>query len=505
MIPAALLPRAGSRTGMRPQAAHVLAEARDAAQPIRSDIPARLDRLRWSGFHTRVVVALGITWILDGLEVTLAGAVGGAMKSGLHLSDGQVGLSASAYLLGAVLGALLFGWLADRYGRKPLFFVTLAVYLAGTALTSLSQDFAMLALFRFITGAGIGGEYSAINSAIQELTPARYRGRTDLVINGSFWIGAALGSAGVLLLLDPQRVPAALGWRLAFGIGAALGALILLLRRSIPESPRWLMVNGRLDEADAVVAEIEQRAHADDLSQPAKQVSLNPRTEPRSLPELARVLFRLYPGRAAVCTMLMTAQAFFYNAIFFTYALVLGRFFGVPGARIGLYMLPFAAGNFLGPLLLGRLFDTLGRRTMLAATYGLSGLLLLGVAALFNAGALDAATQTVAWTVVFFFASAAASAAYLTVGESFPLEVRAMAISVFYVLGTAIGGIAGPALLGALVGSGERGAVALGYVLGAALMLIAAAVAWRFALAAEGRSLEDVTTPLSHAGGPQGT
>jgi MFS family permease len=472
----------------------------DSGAELETDIPARLDRLRWSSFHTRVVVALGITWILDGLEVTLAGAVAGAVKDSLHLTDSLIGLSASAYLAGAVCGALLFGWLADRYGRRPLFFVTLGVYLTATALTGLSWNFAAFAVFRFFTGAGIGGEYSAINSAIQELTPARYRGRTDLLINGSFWLGAALGSAGVLVLLDPALLPQWLGWRLAFGIGAALGGVILLLRRSLPESPRWLMVNGRLEEAESIVRDIERRAGPPATAEAPRRLRLRRRDETRGMMELARVLFRLYPRRAAVCLLLMAAQAFFYNAIFFTYALVLQRFYGVGSERIGMYMLPFAVGNFLGPLLLGRWFDTLGRRRMLALSYCLSALLLLLSAALFLAGAFDAAGQTMAWTVVFFFASAAASAAYLTAGESFPLEVRAMAISVFYVLGTAIGGIAGPALFGALVGSGERGAVAAGYGLGAALMLAGGVVAWFYAVAAEGRALEQVAEPLSGAG-----
>ncbi len=470
----------------------------DSGTELETDIPARLDRLCWCGFHTRVALALGITWVLDGLEVTLAGAVAGAVKYSLRLDDRQIGLSASAYLAGAVCGALLFGWLADRHGRKPLFFVTLGLYLGATALSGLSWDFTSFALLRFFTGAGIGGEYSAINSAIQELTPARYRGRTDLAINGSFWLGAALGSGGVLLLLDPRLFPQDLGWRLAFGIGAALGGLILLLRRSLPESPRWLMVNGRLAEAEAVVCRIEERARQTPDGRCAK-VRLRPRVEPHGLLELGRVLFRLYPGRALVCTVLMAAQAFFYNAIFFTYALVLGRFYGVSGGAIGLYLLPFAAGNFLGPLLLGRYFDSFGRRRMLALTYGLSGLLLLLSTELFLIGVLDATTQTLVWSLVFFFASAAASAAYLTAGESFPLEVRAMAISMFYVLGTATGGIAGPALFGWLIASGHRGELAVGYALGAALMLLGALVAWLYALPAERRSLEEVAAPLSRA------
>ena len=465
---------------------------------VDTDIPARLDRLPWNGFHTRVVAALGITWILDGLEVTLAGAISGALKASpsLHMSDAQVGAAASAYLVGAVLGAFLFGALTDRLGRKKLFFVTLGLYLAATAATALSPDLWWFMLFRFFTGAGIGGEYTAINSAIQELIPARYRGRTDLIINGSFWIGAAAGALGAVVLLQPGLLPADVGWRLAFGIGAVLGLAILLLRRSIPESPRWLMLHGRHAEADAVMCAIE--AHSGNAEPPpAPTMRLRVATARIGLAHLARALFRLYPQRSAVALVLMAAQAFFYNAIFFTYGLVLGRFFGIPSERIGLFILPFAVGNFLGPLLLGHLFDTLGRRLMIALTYALSGALLLVTAWLFVAGLLDATGQTIAWSVVFFFASAAASSAYLTVGESFPLEVRALAIAVFYALGTATGGVVGPILFGALVGSGERTAIAWGYAFGAALMLIAAAVAWRYGLAAERRSLEELAAPLS--------
>jgi MFS family permease len=465
---------------------------------IETDIPARLDRLRWSRFHTLVVLALGITWILDGLEVTLAGAISGELKASpsLHLSDAQIGASASFYLCGAVGGAFLFGWLTDRLGRKKLFFVTLGLYLAATAATALSPNAWMFMLFRFLTGAGIGGEYTAINSAIQELIPARYRGQTDLIINGSFWIGAALGALGALLLLQPGLLPPDVGWRLAFGIGAVLGLAILLLRGFLPESPRWLMLHGRIDEADSILRAIEARV-GDLPREPVRTMQLRVGGSAVGLLQLTRALFRLYPQRAVVGLILMAAQAFFYNAIFFTYALVLGRFFGVASGRIGLYVLPFAAGNFLGPLLLGHLFDSVGRRRMMALTYGLSGLLLLGTALLFVNGVLDAAGQTVAWTVVFFFASAAASSAYLTVGESFPLEVRALAIAVFYALGTAVGGIAGPALFAWLIGSGERSAIAWGYAFGATLMLIAAAVAWRYGLAGERRSLEDLAAPGS--------
>ena len=463
---------------------------------IETDIPSRLDALVWSGFHSRVILALGITWMLDGLEVTLAGAVAGSLKQSLHMSDAQVGLSASAYLAGAVLGALLFGWLADRYGRKPLFMTTLGLYLVATAASGLAPDFGWFALFRFLTGAGIGGEYTAISSAIQELTPARYRGRTDLIVNGSFWLGAALGALAATLLLDPRVLPPGLGWRAAFGVGTMLGCLILLLRRAVPESPRWLMVQGRMAEAERIMRDISARAGA--VAQAGgKRIRFRPRQAGMGVGALLLALFRLYPQRAAVGLTLMVAQAFFYNAIFFTYALVLGRFFGVAPERVGLYLLPFAIGNFLGPLLLGRYFDSVGRRPMMALTYAASGLLLLLATALFVGGQLNAVTQTLAWTVVFFFASAAASSAYLTVGESFPLEVRALAISVFYALGTAVGGIAGPALFGMLVAHGERSSLGWGYALGAGLMLIAAAVVWRYGVRGENRGLEDVAALMS--------
>ncbi|HXC40368.1 MAG TPA: MFS transporter [Burkholderiales bacterium] len=465
---------------------------------IETDVPARLDRLTWNAFHTRVVIALGITWVLDGLEVTLAGALSGALQASpsLHLTETQIGAAASAYLVGAVLGAVLFGWLTDRLGRKKLFFVTLGLYLAATALTAFSPDALWFMVFRFLTGAGIGGEYTAINSAIQEMIPARYRGRTDLIINGSFWVGAALGALGAVFLLRPGFLPLDLGWRFAFGIGALLGLVILFLRTFLPESPRWLVLHNRSREADAIVKNIEAQGH-NVPSERRPTIRLHPAMARAGFPHLARALFRLYPQRSMVCLVLMASQAFFYNAIFFTYALVLGKFFGIPSDRIGLFLLPFAAGNFLGPLLLGKLFDSVGRRQMITLTYALSGLLLIVTAVLFVNGVLDATGQTVAWSVVFFFASAAASSAYLTIGESFPLEVRALAIAVFYTLGTALGGVAGPALFGALVGSGERPAIAWGYVFGATLMLIAAAVAWRWGLAAERRPLEELAAPLA--------
>jgi MFS family permease len=472
-------------------------DAADPAAVVETDVPARLDRLPWSRFHTLVVFALGITWVLDGLEVTLAGAVSGALVASpvLRFTEAQVGASASIYLAGAVLGALLFGWLADRYGRRRLFFVTLGVYIVATGATAFANDFWTFALFRFFTGAGIGGEYAAINSAIQELIPARYRGRTDLAINGSFWLGTLAAAVGTTVLLDPQRLPPDLGWRAAFAIGAVLGLGVLLLRRFLPESPRWLFLHGRMAEADAVVAAIEARAGAPP-AQGLPRLRLRPRQRGTDLADLAVSLFRRYPRRAVLGLVLMAAQAFCYNAIFFTYALVLGRYFGVPPQDVGLYLVPFALGNFAGPLVLGRFFDTWGRRPAIASTFALSGVLLAITAALFVTGVLTAVTLTLAWTVVFFFASAAASSAYLTVSECFPLEVRALAIAVFYAAGTALGGVAAPWLFGALVGTGDPAAVAAGYAVGAAAMIVAALTALWHGVPAERRALEDVAAPL---------
>jgi MFS family permease len=477
-----------------------------AAAPIRQDndrivetsIPARLDHLPWSGFHTRVVLALGITWILDGLEVTLAGALAGALKESpaMRFSNFDVGFANSAYLAGAVLGALGFGWLTDRIGRRKLFFITLALYLTATAATALSWSVASYALFRFLTGAGIGGEYTAINSTIQELVPARYRGWTDLLINGSFWIGAAIGATAAIVLLDPATIGPDHGWRLAYFIGAGLGLIVLVMRMWIPESPRWLMIHGHPEQADAIVADIERSVtgHAQRQDLPKIKIRMRDHTP---LTEVARTLFTTYRQRSLVGLVLMAAQAFFYNAIFFTFALVLTDFFHIPADHVGWYLLPFAAGNFLGPLLLGRLFDTLGRRVMITLTYGVSGVLLALSGYLFSIGALSAQGQTIAWMVIFFFASPAASAAYLTVSETFPLEVRALAIALFYAIGTAIGGVAGPALFGVLIDTGSRNSVFAGYLVGSALMVAAAAVAWRYAVAAERKSLESVAQPLA--------
>src|SRR5256886_4447850 len=443
----------------------------DNDRVVEPSIPARLDCLRWGGFHTRVVAALGITWILDGLEVTLAGALSGALKESptLQFSNFDVGLANSAYLAGAVLGALGFGWLTDRIGRKKLFFITLALYLTATAATALSWNVASYALFRFLTGAGIGGEYTAINSTIQELVPARYRGWTDLLINGSFWIGAAMGAVSAIVLLDPAVIGADLGWRLAYLTGAGLGLVVFVMRMWIPESPRWLMIHGRPDQAHAIVDDIERSVVGNAQDRHAwPKIKLRMRDH-TPLREVAHTLFSLYRGRSLVGLALMASQAFFYNAIFFTFALVLTDFFGIPSNDVGWYILPFAAGNFLGPLLLGRLFDTLGRRMMIMVTYGVSGVLLALSGYLFSIGALTAQTQTIAWMVIFFFASPAASAAYLTVRETYPLEVRALAIALFYAIGTGIGGVVGPALFGALIDTGSRTSVFVGYLLGSVL------------------------------------
>ena len=473
-----------------------------AAATFMTDVPARLDRLPWSRFHWLVVTALGITWILDGLEVTLVGSLSGAIASpaALGLSGTEIGLTASCYVTGAVLGALFFGRLADRLGRKRLFTVTVGVYAVATILSGLSWDFLSFALFRFATGAGIGGEYAAINSAIQELIPARRRGYTDLAINGSFWLGAALGALSAVVVLDPALIPADRGWRLAFVVGGVLALVVIVLRRYLPESPRWLMTHGRPEEAERVVAEIERRIEAErgaPLGRDGVAAMRLVRRPHAGLVEVARTVFVRYSRRAVLGVTLMTAQAFLYNAIFFTYALVLTEFYGIPAERVGWFVLPFALGNLLGPLVLGRLFDSIGRKPMITLTYALSGARVALTGVLCREGVLDATEQTAAWTVIFFVASAAASAAYLTVGESFPLETRALAIAIFYSFGTALGGIVGPLLFGALIDTGSRDEILWGYLLGAALMIGAAAVEAAIGVRAERRPLEEVARPLS--------
>ena len=474
------------------------------ADVFETDIPGRLDRLPWARFHTLVVVALGITWILDGLEVTLVGSLASAIAGteALHLSDRQVGYTASAYLAGAVVGALFFGWLTDRLGRKKLFTITLLTYVLATIASGCAWSFWSFAVFRAITGAGIGGEYAAVNATIQELIPARRRGFTDLVINGTFWVGAALGALGALAALDPNLVPSAWGWRVAFFVGGAIGFVVLFLRRWIPESPRWLMTHGDPEDASKVVSEIEKTVEQETGKKlppvPGDRLRLRRHRGGWFGPAL-RALVTRYRPRTVLGVALMGSQAFCYNAVLFTYALMLTRFYKVPPGGVGLFLLPFAVGNFMGPLLLGRLFDSLGRKRMITATYALAGLMMIGVGLLFVAGALSAMTQTAAWTGIFFFASAAASSAYLTVGETFPLEVRAVAISIFYALGTLLGGVAGPALFGVLIESGSRTEILWGYVLAGVLMLGAAVVEAVLGVDAERRSLETVAPPLSAA------
>jgi MFS family permease len=470
-----------------------------------TDVPARLDRLPWSRFHWLVVFALGITWILDGLEVTLVGSLAPVIASakGLSLDDRQIGLAGSVYILGATLGALVFGRLTDRFGRRKLFTITVGLYLVATILTGLSWNFAAFALFRFLTGAGIGGEYGAVNSAIQELIPARRRGYTDLAINGSFWLGAALGAVGSIFAADPRLVDPALGWRLGFVIGGSIALIIVWVRRYIPESPRWLFTHGRPEEASRIVAEIEagiMRQTGRPLPPVPERAALRLiRREGTPWIEVVRVLVVRYPGRTVLGLTLMATQAFCYNAVFFTYALVLTRFYAIPAQAIGWFMLPFALGNVAGPLLLGPLFDSVGRKPMIALTYGLAGVLMAVTGWLFSIGVLSAPVQTAAWTAIFFFASAGASAAYLTVGECFPLETRAIVISLFYAFGTLLGGAGGPALFGALIETGERVRILWGYLLGGGLMILAAGVEALLGVSAERKPLEEVAEPLSLA------
>ena len=473
---------------------------------IETDVPARLDRLPWSRWHWLIVSALGVTWILDGLEVTLAGALGGILtrKEALGLTDTEVGLSATCYLIGAVTGALGFGYATDRLGRKKLFYVTLLLYLTATAATAFSWNFASYAIFRTLTGAGIGGEYAAINSAIDELIPARVRGQADLIINSTYWVGAALGSGATLILLNPAYLPVGLGWRFAFGIGAVLGLVVLFFRHWVPESPRWTMIHGDRREAEKIVADVEQ--HVTDHHPEGLPPVEGPKTEihvRHHVPwgEIWHAIVHEHRQRSILGFALMVAQAFFYNAIFFTYALVLVRFYHVPEAKVSTYLLPFALANVLGPVLIGRLFDTVGRKPMIVLTYALSGILLALTGWLFQIGALNAKTQTIAWSCIFFVASAAASSAYLTVSEVFPLEIRALAIAIFYAMGTLAGGVFAPALFGKLIEAsahgGSRMPLFYGYLGGALLMVGAAAVEAVLGVKAEGQSLESIAAPLS--------
>ena len=467
---------------------------------VTTKVPARLDRLPWSRWHWMIIIGLGTVWILDGLEVTIVGNISGQLSmpgSGIHITQSQVtGFGAAMYVAGACVGALLFGWLTDRFGRKKLFMITLGIYLAATALTALSFAPWWFFLFRFLTGFGIGGEYAAINSAIDELIPSRHRGMIDIVINGTYWAGAAAGA--LISVPATNDLPVAVGWRVCFGLGVVLGLVILLVRRNVPESPRWLFIHGRAQQAEDLVDGIERRVEQETgakLAEPGKSITIRQR-KTIGFVTIARTMFAQYPRRTILGFSLFIGQAFLYNAITFGYALILATFFHVK-TNPGYYFAFIAVGNLLGPLLLARLFDTIGRKPMIAGTYILSGLLLLGTAYLFDQGSLNATTMTACWCAVLFFASAGASSAYLTVSEVFPMETRALAIAFFYAIGTAAGGITGPLLFSALVSTGQVSDTVLAFSIGASLMILAGLVEIVLGVRAERQSLEDIAQPLT--------
>lgn len=475
---------------------------------METDIPARLDRLPWSRWHWLVVISLGITWILDGLEVTIVGAIGPALEksSGLSLSAAQIGLVDGLYLAGAVMGALVLGYLTDRLGRKRLFMFTLVWYAVFTVLSGLAWNAPAFDIFRFLTGIGIGGEYAAINSAIDELIPAARRGWTDLAINSSWWIGTALGSAESILLLNPHVVSQTLGWRLSFVFGAVLAVAVVMVRRLVPESPRWLITHGRSDEAETIMQDIEEKVKRQHgiLAKPEWTIVIDEKRVV-GFGQIVGTMLRTYPKRTTLALALMVTQAFLYNAIFFTEALVLTTFFGVPPANVGYYIFPFAVGNLLGPWVLGPLFDRWGRKPMIAGTYILSGVLLVITGMLFEGHALSAMTITLAWSIIFFFASAGASSAYLTASEVFPVEARAMAIAFIYAVGTLVGGVAAPPIFGALIQTRSVTNVFDGYIVGALLMIAGGLVELLIGVKAERQSLEHVAAPLHSLAGAGAT
>ena len=467
-----------------------------------SFVPARLDRLPWSRFHWLIVIGLGVSWILDGLEIQIVSSVSPVLQqhAALGLSATAVGFVGTVYLFGEVVGALVFGRITDKLGRRRLFMWTLALYLVASGIAGLSPTLWFLLGFRFLAGAGIGGEYSAINSAIDELIPSYYRGRIDIAINGTYWFGAMIGSALSVVVLNPHVLPVAWGWRIGFFVGPVIGLIIVAIRRYIPESPRWLMTHGREEEAERIVSEIEERVQASGrtLSPVAPDSGLRmTHRESVGYGQIARTLFRDYPRRSVLGFSMMVTQSFLYNAIFFSYALVLAHFYSVPADQIGLYFFPFAVGNLAGPLLIGSLFDTIGRRKMITFTYCVSGALLAISAWFFHQGLLTATTQTIFWCVIFFLASAGASSAYLTVSEIFPLELRGQAIAFFFAISQLVGGVAAPAIFASLVGAGKNpGPLTTGYYVGAAVMFLGGLVAWWLAVDAERRSLESVAPPL---------
>ena len=482
------------------------APASDAAEgrTIRTRIPARLDRLAWSAFHRRVIIGLGTVWILDGIEVTIVGSIASRLTekdSGLGLTAGQVGTAAAFYVAGACLGALLFGQLTDRFGRKKLFLITLGVYIAATAATAFAFAPWYFFLARFVTGMGIGGEYAAINSAIDELIPARVRGRTDLMINGSYWLGSAAGSALALVLLDTNIFPADVGWRLAFGLGVLLGFAILIVRRHVPESPRWLFIHGREDEAERIVGDIEREVEREGahLEEPADELEIQQR-ERIPFRTIASVAFTKYPRRATLGVALFVGQAFLYNGVTFNLGTLFTTFYDVSSSAVPIFIIVFALGNFAGPMTLGRLFDTVGRKPMIILTYVGSAAVTVVMALLFANGELSKWSFEALIVVTFFLASAGASAAYLTVSEIFPMETRALAIAFFYAVGTALGGIAGPLLFGKLIESGDAGQVAIAFYIGAGAMALGGLAEAFFGVRAEGQALEDIARPLTATG-----
>ena len=484
-----------------PNEAQKPAQAEEDGPVVETDIPERLDRLPWSSWHLRIITALGTSWLLDGLEVTLVGSLSGILQSraGLSLTDAQVTGAATTYLAGAVFGALFFGYLTDRLGRRKLFLVTLATYSIATVASAFSWSFASFAFFRLFTGVGIGGEYAAINSAVDELIPGRVRGSVDMIVNGTFWVGASLGSLVAMLLLHGHGLNPNHGWRYAFGIGGALGMAVLVLRLFVPESPRWLMLRGHEDEANRVVTDIERRVSKG-----------SPENLPLTVGEKLKIvvrdhtpwreIFRNMWGenrqRSILGLVLMAAQAFFFNAIFFSYGLIVKTFYHVSDQNLPQHLLPFAIASFFGPLTLGRLFDKIGRKPMITATYGIAGILLLITLVPFGMGRLGQLGLGILFSLIFFVASSAASAAYLTVSEIFPLEIRAFAIAIFYALGTLVGGAGAPLLFGVLINTRMRWAVSGGYGLGGLLMLIGAITEWKIGVEAAGKSLESISKPL---------
>jgi MFS family permease len=482
--------------------------AAGAGEEIETKVPARLDRLPWSRFHWMVIIGLGTVWILDGLEVTIIGSIGDRLTeagSGITLDASQIGSAAAFYVAGACVGALVFGQLTDRFGRKKLFLVTLGLYIVATVATGLSWTAWYFFACRFLTGMGIGGEYAAINSAIDELIPARVRGRVDLIINGSYWVGASVGALLTVPLLNTSIFAMDFGWRLAFLIGAVLGVGILIVRSHVPESPRWLFIHGRNDEAEEIVGEIEDEVREEtgkeleEVPDDAKLTIHQRATIP--FREIAAVAFRKYPKRTVLGLSLFVGQAFLYNAVTFDLGTILGEFFGIGSGQVPLYIALFGASNFIGPLTLGRLFDTVGRKVMISLCYLTSAALtaVLGIVLLSTTPSTWAFMLFV--LAIFYFASSGASAAYLTVSEIFPMESRALSIAFFYAVGTGLGGIIGPLLFGELINTGELEKVALGFLLGAVVMAIGGVAEIFFGIDAEGKTLESIAQPLSAAKG----